>query len=132
MGRCPNNKAGGQKKKYSHKAARRTKFLKKGDDMVYAELVRQKENEADALKPREWDEDLPGGGQFYCLHCDQHFSSDAVRTLHLKSKKHKKREKLMAGDRPHNQLDADTAGGLGPPDNGPRLRLDVPVTMAQG
>lgn len=26
------------------------------------------------------------------------------------------------GERPHNQLDADMAGGLGKPDNGPRLR----------
>jgi len=29
MGRCPNNKAGGRQKKYTHKQARRSKFLKK-------------------------------------------------------------------------------------------------------
>lgn len=29
MGRCPNNKAGGRQKKYTHKQARRNKFLKK-------------------------------------------------------------------------------------------------------
>ena len=28
----------------------------------------------------------------------------------------------MKGDRPHNQIDADMAGGQGAPDNGPPLR----------
>lgn len=36
MGRCPNNKAGGRQKKYSHKQARRSKFLKKD---ILSELI---------------------------------------------------------------------------------------------
>ena len=35
MGRCPSNKAGGQKKKYLHKRARLAKFLKK--DILYTD-----------------------------------------------------------------------------------------------
>jgi bud site selection protein 20 len=29
---------------------------------------------------------------------------------------------LLASPRPHNQVDADMASGMGRPDNGPRLR----------
>eukprot|EP00245_Coleochaete_scutata_P010139 TRINITY_DN3501_c0_g1_i1.p2 TRINITY_DN3501_c0_g1~~TRINITY_DN3501_c0_g1_i1.p2 ORF type:complete len:129 (-),score=22.87 TRINITY_DN3501_c0_g1_i1:536-922(-) len=128
MGRCPHNKAGGQKKKYSHKSARRTKFEKKGDDMVYTEL-RAPET---VKKTDTYDEDLPGMGQYYCLHCDRHFVSEVVKGEHLKTKMHRKRVKLMEGVPPHSQLDADLAGGMGRPDNGPRLRVvEISTDMVQ-
>jgi hypothetical protein len=38
------------------------------DDMVYQELLKQ--TEAGEAKPLPRDEDLPGMGQFYCLHCE--------------------------------------------------------------
>ena len=40
---------------------------------------------------------------------------------------------MLQGPRPHNQGDADAAGGMGKPDNGPRLRsadAAVAVPMA--
>ncbi|KAI3826175.1 hypothetical protein L1987_00220 [Smallanthus sonchifolius] len=67
------------------------------------------------------DEDLPGMGQYYCLHCDRYFANVAVRDEHFKTKRHKKRLKTMAGPAPHTQLDADLAAGMGMPDNGPKL-----------
>ncbi|XP_039683448.1 zinc finger protein 593 isoform X1 [Medicago truncatula] len=136
-GKCPHRKV--KKRRLSHKTDRRSKFLIKGDDMVYDELNKPQEDR----KPLPLDEDLPGMGQHYCLHCDRFFASVAVRDEHFKTKKHRRREKTcrccsmksisdggesaqksvkqMMGDAPHTQLDADLAGGMGMPDNGPKL-----------
>ncbi|XP_010553354.1 PREDICTED: zinc finger protein 593 [Tarenaya hassleriana] len=115
MGKCPNRKV--KKRRLSHKTARRDKFLVKGDDLVYAEL--QKPDMEKKLSPL--DEDLPGMGQHYCLHCDRYFSNVSVRDEHFKTKKHKKRVKLLSGPAPHTQLDAELAAGMGMPDNGLKL-----------
>ncbi|KAI3738263.1 hypothetical protein L2E82_28286 [Cichorium intybus] len=87
------------------------------DDAVYDEL--QKPEDEKVVLPL--DEDLPGMGQYYCLHCDRYFANVTVRDDHFKTKKHKKRLKIMAGPKPHTQLDADLAAGMGMPDNGPKL-----------
>ncbi|KVI00016.1 Zinc finger, C2H2, partial [Cynara cardunculus var. scolymus] len=87
------------------------------DDAVYDEL-KKTEGETVALP---LDEDLPGMGQYYCLHCDRYFANVTVRDEHFKTKRHRKRLKIMAGPAPHTQLDADLAAGMGMPDNGPKL-----------
>ncbi|KAL4560493.1 hypothetical protein LXL04_032645 [Taraxacum kok-saghyz] len=102
-GKCPHRRV--KKRRYSHKTFRRDKFLKPESEKV-------------ALP---FDEDLPGMGQYYCLHCDRYFANVTVRDDHFKTKKHKKRLKIMAGPAPHTQLDADLAAGMGMPDNGPKL-----------
>ncbi|KAG6517780.1 zinc finger C2H2 protein ECU02_0310-like [Zingiber officinale] len=117
-GKCPSRKV--KKRRYSHKTARRAKFLVKGDDQVFNELLKQAE-EAAAEKTLPLDEDLPGMGQFYCLHCDRYFAGEDVRQGHFSSKRHKKRVKEMMGPAPHTQLDAELAAGMGMPDNGPKL-----------
>ncbi|KAI3683819.1 hypothetical protein L1987_84334 [Smallanthus sonchifolius] len=92
-------------------------FVFSRDDAVYDEL--KKPDDERASLPL--DEDLPGMGQYYCLHCDRYFANVAVRDEHFKTKRHKKRLKTMAGPAPHTQLDADLAAGMGMPDNGPKL-----------
>ncbi|KAH6825392.1 zinc finger family protein [Perilla frutescens var. hirtella] len=147
-GKCPHRSV--KKRRYSHKSARRTKFelmdillsykfLRVSylsilpifsvqvmifltaecsrDDAVYDEL---KKTEGGS-KPLPLDEDLPGMGQYYCLHCDRYFANVAVRDDHFKTKRHRKRVKIMMGPAPHTQLDADLAAGMGMPDNGPKL-----------
>ncbi|XP_058207948.1 uncharacterized protein LOC131320996 isoform X1 [Rhododendron vialii] len=114
-GKCPHRKV--KKRRYSHKTSRRTKFEIKGDDAVYESLQKTDEGK----KPLPVDEDLPGMGQYYCLHCDRYFASVAVRDEHFKTKRHRKRVKQMMGPKPHTQLDADLAAGMGMPDNGPKL-----------
>ncbi|XP_020276231.1 zinc finger C2H2 protein ECU02_0310 [Asparagus officinalis] len=116
-GKCPHRKV--KKRRFSHKTARRSKFMLKGDDAVYDELVKLAEESKS--KPLPLDEDLPGMGQFYCLHCDRYFASEAVMVEHNGSKRHRKRVKLMMGPAPHTQLDAELAAGMGMPDNGPKL-----------
>ncbi|KAK9068477.1 hypothetical protein SSX86_012591 [Deinandra increscens subsp. villosa] len=114
-GKCPHRRV--KKRRYSHKTFRLAKFLVKGDDAVYDEL-KKPEGERVALP---LDEDLPGMGQYYCMHCDRYFADVTVRDDHFKTKRHKKRLKTMAGPKPHTQLDADLAAGMGMPDNGPKL-----------
>eukprot|EP00243_Klebsormidium_subtile_P004558 TRINITY_DN18624_c0_g1_i1.p1 TRINITY_DN18624_c0_g1~~TRINITY_DN18624_c0_g1_i1.p1 ORF type:complete len:138 (+),score=10.71 TRINITY_DN18624_c0_g1_i1:271-684(+) len=121
MGRCPNNKNKGKKGKgLLHKQASRGKFLRKGDDMIYDAL--KAATEMGPSVAHDKDEDLPGMGQHYCVHCDRHFSSADVREKHNETRPHKRRVKLLAKEAPHTQLDADLASGMGKPDNGPRLR----------
>ncbi|KAK9727115.1 hypothetical protein RND81_05G258900 [Saponaria officinalis] len=116
-GKCPHRRV--KKRRYSHKSNRRAKFLVMGDDIVYDSLKKTENGEA---KPLPVDEDLPGLGQFYCLHCDRYFSTLTVRDDHFKTKRHKKRLKQMSSDvAPHCQIDADLAAGMGLPDNGPKL-----------
>ncbi|CAN6459097.1 unnamed protein product [Victoria cruziana] len=116
-GKCPHRKV--KKRRLSHKSARRSKFLLKGDDAVYEEL--HKVGEESGEVPRPLDEDFPGMGQFYCLHCDRYFANSSVRDEHFRTKRHKKRLKQMMGPAPHTQLDAELAAGMGTPDNGPKL-----------
>ncbi|KAJ8537760.1 hypothetical protein K7X08_014300 [Anisodus acutangulus] len=114
-GKCPHRSV--KKRRYSHKQYRRTKFLVNGDDVVYDELKKPEEQR----KELPVDEDLPGMGQYYCIHCDRYFANVTVRDEHFKTKKHRKRVKIMMGPKPHAQLDADLAAGMGMPDNGPKL-----------
>ncbi|KAG9144618.1 hypothetical protein Leryth_027588 [Lithospermum erythrorhizon] len=114
-GKCPHRRV--KKRRYSHKTARLEKFVTAFDDSVYEQLNKS----ASLTKPLPLDEDLPGLGQFYCLHCARYFANETVRDDHFKTKRHKKRVKQMMGPAPHNQIDADLAAGMGMPDNGPKL-----------
>ncbi|KAK4419245.1 Zinc finger protein [Sesamum alatum] len=117
-GKCPHRSV--KKRRYSHKTARRTKFLLM--DILFIDAVYDELQKADGdRKSLPVDEDLPGMGQYYCLHCDRYFANATVRDEHFKTKRHKKRLKQMMGPAPHTQLDADLAAGMGMPDNGPKL-----------
>lgn len=67
----------------------------------------------------ELDDDLPAMGQHYCVPCGRYFISSEALDTHMRTKAHKKRCKELAGPAPHSQADADWAGGMGAPDNGP-------------
>jgi len=67
------------------------------------------------------DEDTPGGGRHYCTPCSKYFISALALEKHTQAKPHKRRVGKVVGDRaprPHRQADADTAAGMGAPDNG--------------
>lgn len=115
-GKCPHRSV--KKRRYSHKTHRRSKFLVKGDDLVYEGLKKAEDQPTTLLLPP--DEDLPGMGQYYCLHCDRYFANATVRDEHFKTKRHRKKVKQLM-EAPHTQLDADLAAGMGMPDNGPKL-----------
>ena len=64
------------------------------------------------------DDDLPAQGQHYCTPCAKYFVSANALGDHVKTKPHKRRCKALMGAKPHNQIDADWAAGMGAPDNG--------------
>jgi bud site selection protein 20 len=68
----------------------------------------------------ELDDDLPSHGKHYCVTCARYFISNEALAGHEKTKPHKRRIKELAGPPPHNQVDAEWAGGMGIPDNGHR------------
>lgn len=71
----------------------------------------------------EMTEDVPGFGRHYCIPCGRYFNSATSLADHEGERPHKRRVKMLLGTpRPHNQRDAEAAGGMGAPDNGQKLR----------
>ena len=68
---------------------------------------------------------MPGHGKHYCTPCAKYFVNARSLSDHEKTKPHKRRIKLLAGAQPHNQVDADWAGGMGMPDNGPKVGMEA-------
>eukprot|EP00911_Craspedida_sp_UC1_P000656 UC1_evm6s502 len=63
------------------------------------------------LQPK-FDGDLPGAGQFYCVHCTKHFIDAFALAGHLKSKVHKRRVKQLR-EGAYTIADAEAAAGMG-------------------
>lgn len=113
---------GGYRKSRTHKAKkafgkqfrvrRRTKDL----DQVHEELSKQKQLLANGLPPitaTESDcEDLPGNGLYACTSCQRNFIDQRTLDIHVKTKQHVKRMKLLK-DTPYTQREAEAAGGVG-------------------
>ncbi|KAJ3269475.1 hypothetical protein HDV01_001359 [Terramyces sp. JEL0728] len=62
--------------------------------------------------------DLPGQGQFYCIHCARHFITNEALQTHISGKLHKKRVKVLKTETKYTQKEAELAAGL-KTDNGP-------------
>lgn len=82
----------------------------------------------------ELDDDVPGCGRHFCLTCSKYFVDAKALDTHTKTKPHKRRlaelvKLKQSGMKPHTAADAERAGGLGAPDNGPRLR-SAPEALA--
>eukprot|EP00055_Hartaetosiga_balthica_P005291 m.15337 g.15337 ORF g.15337 m.15337 type:complete len:152 (+) comp4458_c0_seq1:146-601(+) len=60
----------------------------------------------------EVDHDLPGSGQYYCIHCARYFLDEVTLKHHRKSKIHKRRLKELR-ETPYSQEEADAVAGLG-------------------
>eukprot|EP00005_Dracoamoeba_jomungandri_P001138 CAMPEP_0174259602 /NCGR_PEP_ID=MMETSP0439-20130205/8413_1 /TAXON_ID=0 /ORGANISM="Stereomyxa ramosa, Strain Chinc5" /LENGTH=72 /DNA_ID=CAMNT_0015343565 /DNA_START=172 /DNA_END=390 /DNA_ORIENTATION=- len=64
--------------------------------------------------------DLPGKGEFYCMHCARYLINEATLEAHFKSKPHKKRvkalkEKPYGGPIEDGQLKVDNGPKINPP-----------------
>eukprot|EP00793_Prasinoderma_coloniale_P000587 PRCOL_00003735-RA len=104
-----------------HKSKRLERFLAKGVDQCWEEF-QAADGDPDGMRKPELDDDLPGQGRFYCAVTARHFETAAALESHKRTKKYKKRLRELNGERPHDQYDAMEAAGMGPVDNGPRLR----------
>ncbi|CAI2184049.1 19302_t:CDS:2 [Funneliformis geosporum] len=103
-------------RKRTHKGIRdqyrkyRTRNYAKDLDQIHEDLKKVKEHGDEILKNQEWNEDLPGLGQFYCIPCARHFINSEASNEHQRGKNHKKRVKLLK-EIPYTQAEAESAVG---------------------
>ncbi|KAI9296542.1 hypothetical protein K502DRAFT_364103 [Neoconidiobolus thromboides FSU 785] len=93
----------------------RTRARTRDLDQIHDDL---KEGKKESLLNQEFNPDLPGAGQFYCVECSRHFIDERSLKEHTRSKQHRRRLKDLK-DGPYTQKDAEAAAGLGT-DNGVR------------
>jgi len=142
MGRCPTGggkKTSSQKNRvgYATKRLRRSRFELPHADVIYKAVHKHLKTGGDAKKPgaarelssmeamikgdpnQPYNEDLPGGGQFYDMFTGRHFESKEALERHMKTKQYKRdKKRVLNGPAPHEQRDAEAAAGVGAPDNG--------------
>lgn len=92
-----------KKKQYKRKVwlCRREKDV----DQIQDEIAK---GDADKF---EFDDELPGGGQFYCKETGKHFADARALADHKKSKDYKKRVKQLKEEK-YTQHEADWASGM--------------------
>ena len=108
------------KKKFNRKYVLSTKHRARDIDQVRDDLVKrqrmagQDDNAANMAQntPKEFDEDLPAGGQFYCVETARYFMSQDALDKHKKSKQFKQRVKELLTEERYNQESAEAAIGV--------------------
>jgi hypothetical protein len=114
---------GGYRRSRTHKAKKafkrkfRTCSREKDIDQIHEELEKKAFGIVPFkdLHPEEINSDadeLPGGGNFSCEPCNKYFIDQKTLDIHLKTKNHKKRYKLLQ-EVPYTHKEADAAGGIG-------------------
>ena len=91
-------------KKRLYKRLRALKSRSKDLDQIQDELKKPK------TLATKYDEDLPGGGLYYCLYCDRYMPDQATLEIHQKCKIHKMNVK-KANEEQYTQEEAELAAG---------------------
>jgi len=117
MGGSYKPKARKHQKKLAFKKSRSTKLRSRDVDQIQDDLVNGKKNTI------EYDEELPGGGQFYCIETGRHFMHAEGLASHKKTKAYRKRCKILKEEQ-YTQAEADLGAGVSreilPPAHGPK------------
>jgi len=89
------------------------KKLVGGEEAVEKDDVTNEENDelGSAKMHFEYDPDLPGGGQFYCVETGRHFISAEALAAHKKTKGYKKRLKQLKEEK-YTQDEANRGAGI--------------------
>jgi len=106
---------------YSRKKGARSKIKKykrktwlchraKDTDQIHDELEKSAETGIPAGK-FEYDDELPGGGQFYCVETGKHFADSKALADHKKSRYYKRRCKELKEEK-YTQSTAEMAAGM--------------------
>mmetsp|Transcript_37912 Transcript_37912/g.121635 ORF Transcript_37912/g.121635 Transcript_37912/m.121635 type:complete len:125 (-) Transcript_37912:1171-1545(-) len=106
MGRT-HQKKGAHCKVKKYKKSRDTKRRRRDVDQVFDDI----EHGAPAVAPA-FDEDLPGGGQFYCVETGKHFVDQGALDAHRKSRAFRRRVKELREDTKYTQAEAEGAAGM--------------------
>eukprot|EP00584_Thalassiosira_punctigera_P021158 CAMPEP_0172551980 /NCGR_PEP_ID=MMETSP1067-20121228/42908_1 /TAXON_ID=265564 ORGANISM="Thalassiosira punctigera, Strain Tpunct2005C2" /NCGR_SAMPLE_ID=MMETSP1067 /ASSEMBLY_ACC=CAM_ASM_000444 /LENGTH=127 /DNA_ID=CAMNT_0013339873 /DNA_START=271 /DNA_END=654 /DNA_ORIENTATION=+ len=106
---------------YSRKKGARSKIKKykrktwlcrraKDTDQIQDEIEKSEVTDVPADK-FEYDDELPGGGQFYCVETGKHFADAKALADHKKSRYYKRRCKELKEEK-YTQETAELAGGM--------------------
>jgi len=79
-------------------------------DQIFDDVAKI-EREGKTPKPA-YDDDLPGGGQFYCVETGRHFTDQHALDEHKKSRFYKRRVKELKEEKQYTQDEANWAAGL--------------------
>jgi bud site selection protein 20 len=90
-------------------------------DQIQDEI--EKSVETGVAKTFEYDDELPGGGQFYCVETGKHFANAEALAGHKKTKRFKRRVRDLKKEK-YTQEAAEWAAGMTkeklPPAHGPK------------
>eukprot|EP00941_MAST-03F_sp_MAST-3F-sp1_P003528 g3528.t1 len=121
---------GHRSKNKLYKRSYKLKHYGKDHDIINKELKKRDENKRNNVPtpPLPYDEDLPGGGQFYALATNRYFIDQKTLDRHLKSKEYKRTLKRMRKEA-YTQEESDAAAGktkeVYVPVNRPRVEMDA-------
>ena len=129
---------GGYRRSRTHKAKKafkrkfRTCSREKDIDQIHEELEKKSFGIVPFkdLHPEEINSDadeLPGGGKFSCDPCNKYFIDEETLDIHLKTKNHKKRCKLLK-EVPYTHKEADAAGGIGANDYQRKIAIKMQIS----
>lgn len=105
----PGIRAKVKKYKRSAKTANRSKDIDQIQDELYA--VQKAALPAASLSAKTYDDELPGGGQFYVWETDSHFIDEEAMNNHKKTREYKRRVKQLQEEQ-YNQDYAERAAGM--------------------
>ena len=116
MGRVCNRRKNAASKKKGFKKSLDTKRRPRDIDQIQDDLAQLREGKTKFGKELVgekvvFDEDLPGGGLYYCIEAGRHFKDQTALDAYKKTKKYKKRLKVLK-EKQYTQDEADAAGGL--------------------
>ncbi|GMH75649.1 hypothetical protein TL16_g12219 [Triparma laevis f. inornata] len=112
MGNGPKQKKPGARSKIKkYKRACLTKNRSKDLDQIQDEItaaISTGDSTLTTLSQVEFDDDLPGGGQFFCWQTNRHFPDEKSLTDHKKTREYKRRVKQLKEEK----YDPDWAAGI--------------------
>lgn len=83
----------------------------KDTDQIQDEIEKASQPGSKPAAQFEYDDDLPGGGQFYCVETGKHFADAKALADHKKSRYYKRRCKEIKEEK-YTQAEAEWAGGM--------------------
>jgi bud site selection protein 20 len=112
MGTGPSAKKHGSRskiKKYKRKAWLCNRA--KDTDQIQDEIDKAAQSGQQPIQPLKYDDELPGGGQFYCVETGKHFTDAKALADHKKSRYYKRRVKELKEEK-YTQATAEWAAGM--------------------
>ena len=115
MGTAPQRRRGNTSMNKQYRKARKTKVSAPTRDIDQIVFKDMQPEESHKLLNQKLDEEKPGMGQHYCIGCARYFISDMAMKTHLRTKEHKKRNKVVTTEVPYTHEESLRAANCAGP-----------------